>query len=304
MRILGLSKSGVLASAPAQGRAADYLELAKPRLNLLVIATTAAAYCLGARGAIEMAPLLHTIVGTALVAGGASAFNMLLERDVDALMARTRNRPLPAGRIGVVEAGAFAAAISAMGLVQLALFVNGLAAGIALATHLSYVLVYTPLKSRTSLATVVGAVPGALPALIGWAAATNSLSREGWLLFAIVFLWQMPHFLAIAWLCRDEYARAGFAVLPVAEPDGRSTARQTVAYAAALFPVSLTPSLAGLSGPMYFATALVLSALFLWLSLRFARRRTRSEARRLFLASILYLPLLCGVLVVDGLLQL
>ncbi|MPY88345.1 MAG: protoheme IX farnesyltransferase [Luteitalea sp.] len=289
-------------SAPAQSRAADYLELAKPRLNLLVVATTAAAFCLGARGAVELDILLHLIVGTALVAAGASAFNMLLERDVDALMRRTQNRPLPAGRLGILEAGAFATAISAMGLVQLALFVNALAAGIALATHVSYVLVYTPLKLRTSLATVVGAVPGALPALIGWAAATNSLSGEGWLLFAIVFLWQMPHFLAIAWLCRDEYARAGFVMLPVVEPDGRSTARQTVAYAAALLPVSLTPALAGLSGPVYFVTALVLSTLFLWLSLRFARHRTRLEARRLFLGSIVYLPLLCGVLVLDGLL--
>jgi protoheme IX farnesyltransferase len=289
-------------TARTRSRAADYLELAKPRLNLLVIATTAAAYCLGARDSLDPVLLFHTVVGTGLVAGGAAAFNEIYERDVDALMARTRRRPLPDGRLGPGEAAAFAAGVSAMGLVQLALLVNVLSAVVALATHLSYVAIYTPLKQRTSFATVVGAVPGALPAVVGWAAATGSLSREGWLLFFVIFLWQMPHFLAIAWLCRHEYARAGFPMLPVVEPDGRSTARQALAYSAALVPVSLAPAMTGLAGPVYFSIALVLGLLYLGAAWRFARRRTEVEARRLFFGSITYLPLLCAVLVVDGLL--
>src|SRR5690606_28311352 len=220
------------------------------------------------------------------------AFNQLYERDVDALMTRTRNRPLADGRLSPASAFWFGLALCAIGLLQLALLANLLAAVVAFATLVTYVLIYTPMKRRSSFSTVVGAVPGALPPVIGWAAATNTVSREAWLLFAIIFLWQMPHFLALAWMYRDEYGRAGFPILPVSEPDGRSTARQTLAYAAALLPVSLAPALTGLAGGLYFGVALVLSLGFLWLAFRFARTLTRPAARDLFLGSLLYLPLI------------
>jgi heme o synthase len=273
-------------------RLGDYLQLTKPRLNLLVVFTTAGGYWLGVAGHVDAGLLLHTVVGTALVAGGSAALNQLYERDVDALMTRTRTRPLPDGRLSPLAAFWFGMTLCAAGLAQLALGANPLAALVAFATLVTYVVLYTPMKRHTSLATVVGAVPGALPPLIGWAAATNTLSREGWLLFAIVFLWQMPHFLALAWLYRDEYGRAGFPVLPVAEPDGRSTARQAVVYAAALLPVSLAPVLTGLAGGLYFVVALGLGLGFLWLAFRFARDLGRATARQLFLGSLLYLPLI------------
>jgi heme o synthase len=273
-------------------RSADFLALTKPRLNLLVIATAAAGYYLGAPGErFEYLALLHTLMGTALVAGGSAAFNQLVERRVDALMERTRRRPLAADRLGVTEAFVFASLLSAVGLVWLGIGTNWLAATVALVTLVTYVLLYTPLKLRTSFATVIGAIPGALPPMIGWAAATNTISREAWLLFAIVFFWQMPHFLAIAWLFRDDYERAGFPLLPVIEPDGRSTGYQVATYASALVPVSLAPSMIGLTGPAYFVVALILGLSFLGFSLRFAMRRTRPDAKALFFASIAYLPL-------------
>jgi len=279
-------------------RAADFLALTKPRLNFLVVATTLAGYYLGA-DRFDRALLLHTIVGTALVAGGAAAFNEVFERDTDGLMRRTRLRPLPSGRMRTTTATWFAAAISALGLTQLWLGANPLAAGVAFATLASYALVYTPLKRRTSLSTLVGGIPGALPPMIGWAAATGSLSLGAWVLFAIVFLWQMPHFLSIAWLCREDYARAGLPMLPVVEPDGRSTSQQVVLYATVLVPVSLVPTLLGLAGRVYFAGAAALGLAFLALALQFARRRDNESARRLFLGSISYLPLLWGLLLAN-----
>jgi heme o synthase len=276
-------------------RAADFLALTKPRLNFLVVATTLAGYYLGA-DRFDPALLFHTVVGTALVAGGAAAFNEVCERDTDGLMRRTRLRPLPDGRMRTSTATWFAAAISLLGLSQLWLGANPLAALVALATLASYALVYTPLKRRTSLSTLVGGIPGALPPMIGWAAAAGSLSLGSWVLFAIVFLWQMPHFLAIAWLCREDYARAGLPMLPVVEPDGRSTSQQVVLYASVLVPVSLVPTLIGLAGRFYFAGAAVLGLAFLALALQFARHRNNESARRLFLGSISYLPLLWGLL--------
>jgi heme o synthase len=280
------------------GRAADFLALTKPRLNFLVVATTMAGYYLGSTR-FDMPALFHTVVGTALVAGGASAFNQVAERDVDGLMRRTRLRPLPDGRLRASTAGRFALALSAIGLVQLALGVNLLAASVALATLLTYVLVYTPLKKRTSLSTLVGGIPGALPPVIGWTAATGTLSIEAWVLFTIVFLWQMPHFLAIAWLCRDDYARAGLLMLPVVEPDGRSTAAQVVFYSAVLVPMSLVPTLIGLSGRVYFAGAAAAGVVFLALAVRFAISRSNETARALFLGSISYLPLLWGLMLAN-----
>jgi heme o synthase len=276
-------------------RAADFLELTKPRLNLLVVATTLAGYYLGA-GAFDPGLLSATVVGTALVAGGAAAFNEILERDTDGLMRRTRNRPLPGGRMRVSTAVWFAFALSMAGLALLTAGANKLSAGVAAATLLSYALVYTPLKAKTSLSTLIGGIPGALPPMIGWSAATGTLSIEAWVLFAIVFLWQMPHFLAIAWLCREDYARAGLPMLPVVEPDGRSTAQQVMLYASVLVPVSLAPTLVGMSGRVYFAGALALGLAFLALGVLFAFRRTNAAARRLFLGSITYLPLLFALM--------
>jgi protoheme IX farnesyltransferase len=222
---------------------------------------------------------------------------MVMERREDGLMKRTRLRPVADGRLRPREAAWFGLGLALLGLGQLALFVNLLAAAIALVTLLTYIAWYTPSKLRTSLSTVIGAIPGALPPMIGWAGATGTLSIEAWLLFAIVFLWQMPHFLAIAWLYREDYARAGFPLLPVVEPDGLSTARQATAYAATLLPVSLTPTLVGLTGGVYFAGALVLGCALLVATWRFARARTGRNARWLFFGSIVYLPLLWVLMV-------
>lgn len=284
-------KTEVAALPAVRSRAADFVALSKPRLNLLVVATTAVGYYLGSAEGLDPVRFTNTVLGTALVAGGASALNQVAERRTDALMRRTRMRPLPGGRLQSGEASLFALVLATAGLLLLAFGANLLTAMVALTTLVTYVAVYTPLKLRTSLATVVGAVPGALPPMIGWAGATGALSREAWILFAIVFLWQMPHFLAIAWLYREDYARAGFPMLPVAEPDGHSTARQVVAYTAVLLPMSLAPAAVGLATSTYFAGALTLGLAFLALAVRFARRRDRGDARRLFFGSIIYLPL-------------
>lgn len=284
---------------PATRPMADFVALTKPRLNLLVILTTLAGYYLGRRADASVAHLLHTVFGTTLVAAGSAALNQVWEKDTDRLMRRTAGRPLPASRMAPSTALWFGLALSAIGLVELWVFANPLSAVVAAVTLLTYVIWYTPLKLKSSLSTIVGAIPGALPPLIGWAAATNSLSLGGWVLFGIVFFWQMPHFLAIAWMYRADYAQAGMPLLPVIDPDGRSTGRQTVLYAAATIPVSLLPTLIGLAGPRYLVAALLLGAIVLWLSFEFAATRTSGAARRLFFATIMYLPLLWGALVID-----
>jgi protoheme IX farnesyltransferase len=273
-------------------RAADYIALTKPRLNLLVVATSAAGYYLGASSGPAVWPMAQAVAGTALVAGGAAVLNQVYERDTDALMRRTRMRPLPDGRVPAADARVFGLALAACGLALLAVRANLLAASLAAATLAVYLLVYTPMKRHSPLATLVGAVPGALPPLIGWTASHGSLSTGGAALFAIVFLWQIPHFMAIAWLYRDDYGNAGFPMLPVIEPDGRKTGRQAALYAAALLPISLVPSAIGLSEWPYLAIALVLGIALLWLSVEFARARSDRSARALFFASIAYLPLL------------
>jgi protoheme IX farnesyltransferase len=283
----------------APTRLADFATLMKPRVNLLVAATTFGGYYMGAGASLDTVRLVNAVAGTFLVAAGAAVLNQLYERDTDGMMLRTRNRPLPAGRVRPAVAALFAVLLSALGFAQLALGANGLAALVALGTLVIYGGVYTPLKRHTSLATLIGAVPGGLPPVIGWAAARGSLSFEAWVLFAIVFLWQMPHFLAIAWMCRDDYARAGFPMLPVIEPDGRSTAAQIVLYGAVLVPVSLLPAALGRTGHAYVAAALVLGVLFLALGLGFARRREDDAARRLFLGSVAYLPLLWTAMLLD-----
>lgn len=283
----------------ARTRVSDYFILTKLRVNLLVVATTLAGFYMAAGDEGTLVALVAAVLGTACVSGGAAALNQIYERDTDALMFRTRHRPVAAGRLQVSEATVFAFALIFAGLVQLALGTNLVAASVAFVTVACYALLYTPLKRRTSFATVVGAVPGALPPVIGWAAARGTLDPGAWLLFLIVFLWQLPHFLAIAWLFRDDYARAGFPLLPVVEPDGRSTARQAVAYAAALVPASLSPTAIGLTGPLYFASAMALGLTFLALTVWFGLRRTPAAARLVFLASIFYLPLLWIVMIAD-----
>jgi protoheme IX farnesyltransferase len=287
------------AGSGARSRGADFVSLTKPRLNSLVLVTSATAYFLGDGHLLPWSSLVHTLSGTALVAGGASALNQHWERDSDRLMRRTRLRPLPDARLHPQDVLWFGIALSAVGLAQLTVAVNLLTAALAALTLLTYVWLYTPLKPRTSLSTVVGAIPGALPAMLGWAAATNSLSAGGWVLFGIVFMWQMPHFLAIAWLFRDDYASAGFPLLPVLEPDGRSTGRQAALYAAALLPISLLPMAIGMASAYYVVGALTLGAILMVLSLEFAASRSMSSARRLFYGTILYLPLLWIVLLAD-----
>ena len=288
-----------IARSAARSRRADFVSLTKPRLNFLVLVTTATAYYLGDGAGRSLVHLVHTMVGTALVAGGASALNQVWERDTDKLMRRTRLRPLPDLRVHPQDAMWFGVLLAALGITELSLAVNSRTAIVALATLLSYVVLYTPLKARTSLSTIVGAVPGALPALMGWTAATDTLSIGGWVLTAIVFLWQMPHFLAIAWMYRDDYARAGIPLLPVVQPDGRSTGRQAVLYSAALIPVSFLPTAAGLATVWYLAGAIVLGTTLLVLSLEFSATRGIFAAKRLFYATILYLPLLWIALLAD-----
>ena len=288
-------------SVARSGRTLDFVALTKPRLNLLVLLTTVAGLYLASPNGVPLALAVHTLIGTALVAGGAAALNQVWERETDRRMRRTSGRPLPRGRLGVTEGTWFGVLLAVAGLVELALGATLAAAAVAAVTLISYVLVYTPLKTRTSLATIVGAVPGALPPVIGWAAATGDITLPAIVLFGIVFFWQMPHFLAIAWMYKDDYKNAGIPLLPVVEPDGRRTGRQALLYTAALWPVSLLPALVGLAGAPYSAIATSLGIVFIWLSMVFARDRSHESARQLFLFSITYLPLLLGALVADRL---
>ncbi len=283
----------------ARSRAGDFLTLAKPGLNSLVVATTLGGYYMATGRDGVLGTMLVTGAGTALVAGGSAAFNQLLERDADARMHRTRNRPLPDGRLQPSEATLFGSVLSIAGLIVLAMGANLMAAAVALATLLTYAVVYTPLKSRTSLSTVVGAIPGALPPVIGWAAGGGPMGLAALALFAIGFCWQLPHFLAIAWIYRDDYARAGFPMLPVLEPDGRSTARQAVAYSAALVPASLAPAALGMAGTLYAIGAVLFGVFFLALAVRFSVARTVPSARALFFGSLLYLPALWALMIAN-----
>jgi protoheme IX farnesyltransferase len=280
----------------APSRAADLLELTKPRITGLVLITAAVGYAVGSGASFEAARFLLFMAGTGLLCSGASALNQYLERDADARMQRTCRRPIPAGRLRPEEALVFGLALSALGLVALAP-VNALTLGLGALSLVSYVLAYTPLKRVTSLCTVVGAVPGALPPLMGWTAARGVLGPAGWGLFAILFLWQLPHFLAIGWLYRDDYARGGFPMLAVTDRDGSSTGRQALLYAAALLPVTLAAGLLAGATNAYLWGALAIGAAFLACAGDFAWRRSVGAARRLFFASVLYLPLLLGLMV-------
>jgi protoheme IX farnesyltransferase len=277
---------------------ADYVQLAKPRLNLLVVATSAAGYYLGGPSSPDLALMAQAVAGTALVAGGAAVLNQVYERDTDALMRRTRLRPLPDGRVSPADARLFGYGLTIAGLVLLATRANWLAAALALATVFIYLIIYTPMKLLTPASTLVGAVPGALPALIGWTASHGSIALGGATLFAIVFLWQIPHFMAIAWLYRDDYGKAGFPMLSVIDPSGVRSGHQAALFAAALVPISLAP----ITSALFFTPVLVLGLAQLALALRFAITRSEGSARALFLGSITYLPLVWAALIAERLL--
>jgi protoheme IX farnesyltransferase len=276
-----------------------YVVLTKPDVTFLVVITTVAGFYLGARGPLDWPLLMHTLFGTMLIAGGTAALNQYIERDMDAVMRRTAGRPLPSGVLQPGEVLAFGLGTVVAGAAWLAVAVNLLASLVALATTILYLGVYTPLKTRTPLATAVGAFPGALPPLIGWAAAHGSLSLGGWILFAILFFWQFPHFLAIAWIYREDYARAGIQMLPVADRSGDSTFRQIVSMSAVLVPVSLLPSAAGLAGIRYFFSALVLGMMLLQVSFWANRARSNVRAKWLMHATIIHIPVLLGLMILD-----
>jgi heme o synthase len=279
--------------------AADLVALTKPRVVVMVLVTTVVGYYVGLAGAPDYGRLIALVIGTVLAAGGTLALNQYWERDVDARMERTRGRPLPEGRLAPLEALLFGGAVTGAGLVVLALGVGWLATLITAATFVLYVFAYTPLKLRTALCTIVGAVPGALPPVTGWAAAREDLSVGAWVLFGILFLWQLPHTLAIGRLYQADYARAGVQLLPVIDAEGRATERQIVSGCVALLAVSLLPTLIGLTGGVYFGGALVLGASFVALGTQQALAPSALRARRVLLASLLYLPALLALLAFD-----
>ncbi|MGH9971040.1 MAG: heme o synthase [Pyrinomonadaceae bacterium] len=280
-------------------RVAAYAELTKPRITFLIVLTSAAGFALATKGKIDYLALTRAMVGIALLSSGIATLNQYMERDLDGLMRRTADRPLPSGKLLPWEALLFGVGLTVIAEIYLAVLVNPLTALLGLTVIAGYLFGYTPLKTRTSLSTLVGAFPGAVPPLIGWTAATGSLSLEAWVLFAILFLWQFPHFLAIAWMYREDYARAGILMLPVVEPEGRITGQQIVVYTLMLLPVSLLPTALGISGRLYLYGAIILGLLFLYSSIRAAFSQSRQEARKLLLASVLYLPLLFVLMVLD-----
>jgi len=288
-----------LSRAGARERLGDFLELTKPRVTSLVVVTTLVGFYLGSRGPMDLLLLLNTLLGTVLVAAGTSALNQYVEREEDGRMLRTRRRPLPAGRLDPGHALVFAAAISIAGLLHLALTVNLLTAGLAALTLLSYVFVYTPLKQITSLCTLVGAIPGALPPLGGWTAAHGDLAAGGIALFGILFVWQLPHSLAIAILYRDDYARGGFRLLPIVDPEGGATGRQIMAHCLVLLPLSLVPTMLEVTGPLYFGGAVILGLALTACAVPILLNPSARAARRMLLASVVYLPLLLCLMAFD-----
>jgi protoheme IX farnesyltransferase len=283
----------------ARDRVAAYVELTKPRITFLIVLTAAAGFALASPGRVDYRAMLTAMVGIALLSSGIATLNQYMEKDLDALMRRTANRPLPTGKLLPWEALAFGVGLTVLAEIYLVVLVNPLSAVLGLTVIAGYLFAYTPLKTRTSLSTFVGAFPGAVPPLIGWASARGTIGVEAWVLFAILFLWQFPHFLAIAWMYREDYTRAGILMLPVVEPDGRVTGQQIVLYTVMLLPVSLLPTLLGTAGKVYFAGAIVLGLLFLYFSLRAAFSKSRQAARQLLLASVIYLPLLFILMVLD-----
>jgi len=285
--------------SPRMARAADYLELTKPRMNLLVVTTTMVGYYMAVRGRSDWLKVPATLFGTALCAGGASVLNQFLERNFDRLMPRTRNRPLAARRFEPAEALGFGLGLGLGGTAMLALLVNPLTAFLAAFTILSYVLIYTPLKRRTTMNTLIGAIPGAIPPVIGWTAVRGEISPQALALLAILFLWQMPHFLAIAILYRNDYAAAGFRMLPVVDRSLKLTGQQIILFCLALIPASMLPTLLGMDGQFYFEAAVLGGLAFLSFGMGCASSGSRADARKLFLCSIIYLPLLMAIMMLD-----
>lgn len=282
--------------------ASDFAELTKPRIVAFVCLSTLVGFVLGSAGPVNLDLLLHALIGTAMASGGTAALNQFLERDLDARMTRTAGRPLPAGRLGLEEAHCFGVLLSASGIFYLGMSVNWATGMAAALTLVIYLFLYTPLKLRTPLNTAVGAVAGALPPVGGWVAAAGGLSPGAWALFAILFLWQFPHVLAITWLFREDYARGGCRMVSVLDPDGRRTGRQVVAYSLILLPFSLLPAFLGMAGLFYFCASLPLGLTFLGFGLRFCQARTHRRARLLMLASLVYLPALWLLMVFDRIL--
>jgi len=286
----------VVPATVSRTRVSDYVTLTKPGITVMVAITAAVGFYVASHGGFDWKLFVHMVGGTLLSSAGAAAFNMLLERKLDAKMDRTKSRPLPSGRMSPAEAGVFGAVLCAAGLTWLAVWVNPLTAALSAATMFSYLALYTPLKTKSSVCTLVGAIPGALPPVMGWAAARGSVDLGAWILFLILFFWQLPHFLALAWMYREDYARAGFPMLSVEEPTGASSGRQVVLQTLALLVVSVLPFGFQMAGEAYLVAAMVLGAAFLGFGVAFAAERSRSRASRLFLASITYLPLLLGAL--------
>lgn len=293
--------SAAVAAAPLalREKLAAFVELTKPRITFLIVLTSAAGFCLGSKGRFDYVALFNALFGIALLSSGIAALNQYIERGLDGRMRRTLTRPLPTGKLTPNVALVFGVALTVLAEVYLAAFVNLLTAAYGLSVIVGYLFCYTPLKTRSSLSTIVGAFPGAMPPLMGWTAATGQAGVEAWALFAILFAWQFPHFLAIAWMYKEDYARAGILMLPVVEPEGRLTAQQIVIWTLVLVPVSLFPAALGTTGAVYFYGAFVLGLLFLGTSIHAALSNTRRGARRLLLASVLYLPVLFGLMVFN-----
>ena len=278
---------------------ADWATLMKVRISVMVVFSTLVGYILGAQGPLDMARLIHTLLATFLTSAGAGVLNQVYEREADGCMVRTADRPLPAGRISIEQANRVGLILTAFGILYLGIAVNGLTVLVGALTSGSYLLLYTPLKQRTPHNTAVGAVSGALPPVGGWTAATGQLGGEALALFGILFLWQFPHFYAIAWMYRDDYARGGYRMLSVDDPGGDRTAHQVVLYSLVLLSCSLMPALLGIAGPVYFSGAVVLGLIVLWQGLSFAQSRTDGRARSLLRSTLIYLPALWLIMVLD-----
>jgi protoheme IX farnesyltransferase len=277
----------------------DYLELTKPRITWLIVMSTAIGYYFGHSGAWSVLQILHTLIGTALMASGTAALNQWYERDADRYMRRTQMRPLPSGRLSAPHALWFGISLAVAGTLELGFGVNWLTSLLCLLTLAMYLGLYTPLKQKTWWSTTIGAFPGAMPPLIGFAGAADKLTPEAWVLGAILFLWQFPHFYAIAWMYREDYSRAGIQMLPVVEPDGESTARQILLYSILLIPVSLLPKWMGMTGTVYMVGAIALGLWFLYSGVRVSLDRTKVRARRVLLTSVVYLPVLYALMLLD-----
>jgi protoheme IX farnesyltransferase len=290
-------------SAPFNWRqyARDFYDLSKPGIGFYALITTAASFWLASSGTFDIPFFIKTMLATALVTCGGGALNQVIEVGPDSQMHRTEKRPLPSGRVPVSAGLIFGVATSIAGVVLMQTWVGSLAALLAIGTLVGYLFVYTPLKKKTSLSTIIGAFPGAIPILIGWVAVTGSIDLRGWVLFAILFFWQIPHFLAIAWMYRKDYARAGFPMLTVIDPEGFRAARQVIVYTMGLIPISLLPTMLGLTGWIYFWGALVLGVGFAASGVQTAVQRTNGAAKRLLFASIIYLPVLLALMVIDKL---